>query len=393
MSQSKPNLLFSPGPTLVSPRTLQILSEPTGHHRTSEFQAQFRQVLDLLKTLYQTQDGHVFCLTSTGTGAMEASVINFLNASEKVLYYNAGKFGERWGQLARCYGLETHELKQEWGQSFPLESFEQLLKTEKFSAFLLQACETSTATCQPLAEVSVLLKKYQPDCLLIVDGITAVGAYDLPMDQLGIDILVSGSQKALGLPTGLAFLGASPRALTKMVSVQQPRFYFDLRAEKKANDQDTTNFSTPVAQILALKFKLEFLFTQGLQKYFLKTQALQESTLNFLKDFGCRVYSQSPSPSLTAFSLPQGSPTEAFQKHLKADGLYLAGGQDHLKGHVLRWGHMGDILVQEQIEAYKIFASHIASLLSMTPSQSLELVDQHASRLQTQTLIDECYPQ
>lgn len=391
MSQIKPNLLFSPGPTLVSPQTLQVLSQPTGHHRTSEFKAEFRLTLELLKRLFQTQQ-HVFCLTCSGTGAMEASVVNFLDPKEKVLFYNAGKFGERWGQLAQCYGLQTTEFRQDWGQAFDLETFEEHLRTQPYSAFFIQACETSTATAQPMAEISKSLKKLQPDCLLIVDGITAVGAYDLPMDKLGIDVLVSGSQKALGLPTGLAFLGVSERALNKMQTVTQPRFYFDLRKEKQANDHDTTNFSTPVAQILALKFKLDFIFSKGLKNYFTKIQLLQQSTLSFLKDFGCLIYSSNPSPSLTAFYLPERHNTDEFQKNLKADGLYFAGGQDELKGQVLRWGHMGDISIADQGAAYKIFATHAATACALTPAQAEALAAQHSSALQQHTLIDEYYP-
>lgn len=392
MSQIKPNLLFSPGPTLVSPKTLQVLSQPTGHHRTSEFKAEFRQVLKLLKELYQTDD-HVFCLTCTGTGAMEASFVNFINKDETILYYDAGKFGERWGHLAKAYQTQAQVLKQNWGEKFPLDALATALKTQKFAAFFIQACETSTATRHDLKEISSLIQQLQPDCLLIVDGITAVGAYDLPMQELSIDVLISGSQKALGLPTGLAFIGTSNKALSKMSKVTQPRFYFDLGKEKKANDQDSTHFSTPVAQIMALKFKLEFILSKGLQKYFLKTEILQKNTISFLQALGCEIFSKSPSPSLTAFTLPNLMPSDELQQLLKKEGLYLASGQDELKGKALRWGHMGDILIQQQIQAYEIFASHASSVLKVPEAQVQSALQAHKQSLTSNSVIDECYPQ
>lgn len=393
MSQIKPNLLFSPGPTIVSPKTLEILSQPTEHHRTLDFKQQFGQTLTMLKQLFQTTTGHVFGLTSTGTGAMEASIVNLLNPGEKILYYNAGKFGERWGEMARAFKLVSTEIKQEWGSSFSLLEFEEKLKAEKYSAFFIQACETSTATAQPLDEISKLLKKIQPDCLLIVDGITAVGAYDLPMDDLGIDALISGSQKALGLPTGMSFVGFSKRALLRISQVQQPRFYFDLAAEKKANDQMTTNFSTPVAQILALNFKLNFILECGLNKYFLKTKTLQENTGDFLLGMGCSLLSLNPSPSLTAFSIADPSFTDELQKKMKSDGLYLAGGQDHLKGNTLRWGHMGDITIENQIQAYRIFAKHACEMSLITKAQAEKVVTDACDKISKMKLIDECVPQ
>lgn len=359
-------LLFSPGPTEISPQTLQSLAQPPIHHRTDEFEALFKRTLTHLKTFFQTQN-HVFVLNATGTGAMEACLVNTLNPGDKVLAFDAGKFGERWAEMARIFGCEVDIIKHPWGKKFDFEVFENHLTQKKYDAFLVHACETSTATKYPIHEISKKLKSLQPNCLLFVDGITGVGCLDLPMDIFQIDGLVAGSQKSLGLMTGLSFISLSPKAWEKTLTVKTPRFYFDLIKEKKMNEKSATHFSSPVNMIYALNDKLQRVVDHGLQNFIQQSAKWQQQTQTFLQSLGCTFFSESPSESLSAFYLPEHINVKAFQDRLLEKGLYLAGGQDHLKDKILRWGHMGDITTETQEKAMSIFRETMQELSKENP--------------------------
>lgn len=354
MKEYNSPLLFSPGPTEISPQSLFALSRPPIHHRTDQFESVLKECFANLKLFFQTKD-HVFILNATGTGAMEACIINVLNKGDKVLALDGGKFGERWASMSEIFGFDTDVLKSEWGKKFDFESFEQYLRKNKYSAFLVHACETSTATKYPIKEINELLKKIQPECLLLVDGITSVGCTDLPMDELGIDGLIAGSQKSLGLMTGLSFLSFSERAWKRVLKNSTPKFYFDMVKEKKMNMSYATHFSSPVNMINALAERLSYIKEIGIDSYIRRSLFLQGQTVSFLKELGCSIFSESPSESLTAFELPEPMKASELQDLLLKNGLYLAGGQDHLKGKVLRWGHMGAITDEAQIKAMKIF--------------------------------------
>lgn len=354
MKEYNSTLLFSPGPTQISEEDLKALSTPPIHHRTKQFEAVFAEVLQNLKSYFQTEN-HVFILNATGTGAMEACLVNPLSPGAKVLSFEAGKFGERWSQMAETFGYEVDKITQPWGQKFDLDLFEDNLTKKSYDAFLIHACETSTATRYPISEISTILHKIQPECLLLVDGITAVGCMDLPMDELKIDGLIAGSQKSLGLMTGLSFVSFSDRAWQKVLTSNTPKFYFDLVEEKKMNDQNTTNFSSPVNMIYALQNRLETIKSLGWTNYFAQSLKWQKQTRAFLEKLGCCYFSEDPSPSLSAFFMPEKINVNNFQKGLLERGLYLAGGQGDLKNKILRWGHMGHITQDTQDKAMSIF--------------------------------------
>jgi serine---pyruvate transaminase len=347
-------LLFSPGPTEISKESLKALSQPPIHHRTDEFEATLKEAFENLKMFFQTKN-HVFILNATGTGAMEACIVNLLNAEDHVLAFDAGKFGERWAEMAKTFGCNTEIIKQDWGKPFNFELFEKKLSEKKYKAFLVHACETSTATKYPIKEISQKLKKIQPECLLLVDGITAVGCMDLPMDEYQIDGLVAGSQNSLGLMTGLSFISFSEKAWAHTKNAKMPRYYFDLVKEKKMNDKYSTHFSSPVNMIYALADKLERIKALGIQNFIGNSKKWQLQTQKFLEKLGCVYFSESPSESLSAFYLPQNVNVKKLQDELLKNGLYLAGGQDHLKDKILRWGHMGDITEESQQKAMAIF--------------------------------------
>ncbi len=354
MKESDITLLFSPGPTQIASEDLKALAQHPIHHRTPQFEVIFANVLKKLKNFFQT-DNHVFLLNATGTGAMEACLVNPLSPSSHVLSFEAGKFGERWTQMASKFECKVDTMTQPWGQKFDMDLFKKKLSNKPYEAFLIHACETSTATKYPINEISEVLREMQPDCLLLVDGITAVGCMNLPMDEYKIDGLIAGSQKSLGLMTGLSFISFSDRAWDKVLKSTTPRFYFDLVPEKKMNIQNTTNFSSPVNMIYALHNRLNTIESLGWNNYFEQSLNWQKQTRNFLEDLGCCYFSEDPSPSLSAFYLPRNINVKEFQKSLLHSGLYLAGGQGDLKDKILRWGHMGHITQDTQDKAMAIF--------------------------------------
>lgn len=361
MKEYNSPLLFSPGPTEISEQSLKALAKPPIHHRTDEFEALLHQTFLNLKPFFQTEN-HVFILNATGTGAMEASLVNPLSPKDKVLAFNAGKFGERWSQMATVFGCEVDEIKHPWGQAFDFEVFERFLSQKKYDAFLVHACETSTATKYPIAKIAKVLQKHQPDCLLLVDGITAVGCMDLPMDEIGIDGLIAGSQKSLSLMTGLSFVSFSDKAWQRVLKSKTPKFYFDLILEKKMNQKNATHFSSPVNLIYALDEKLKTIQKQGWSEFRAQSSKWQKQTRTFLESLGCCYFSQSPSDSLSAFYLPAYVDVKKLQDQLLTNGLYLAGGQDQLKDKILRWGHMGDITQETQDKAMEIFKETLINL-------------------------------
>ncbi len=229
----KKEYLLAPGPTPVPPEALLAMARPALHHREPDFKPIFQECREGLKYLFGT-DRDVIILASSGTGAMEAAVTNFLRRGDKALYVNGGKFGERWGKILKAYGCEPVEIRVEWGRAVDPEAVRQALDADPaIRAVYVQASETSTAVRHPVEALAEITR--DRDVILVVDGITAVGVFPLPMDATGIDVLVTGSQKALMLPPGLAFIAWSEKAERFLESSDLPRFYFDLAAERKSS--------------------------------------------------------------------------------------------------------------------------------------------------------------
>ena len=218
---------MTPGPTAIPESVLAKFSEPIIHHRTSMFESEFKQLRDHLQWLFQTKND-VLTLTATGTGAMEAAVTNLLSRGDEVIVIDAGKFGERWTKIGKAYGVSVHELKIDRGNSVDVSVLVQALKQNpKTKAVLFQASETSTGALQPIQKIADACR--DAGVLCVCDGITAVGIFDVPMDAWGIDVLITGSQKALMLPPGLAFISLSDRAWEMNAKSTLPRFYFNLK--------------------------------------------------------------------------------------------------------------------------------------------------------------------
>lgn len=368
--KDREDVLLTPGPVLLRSNIQKILAQQMWHHRSPKFESLLKEVLATLKVVFQTQEP-VLILNSSGTGAMEASLTNTLSPKEEILCVCAGKFGDRWRDIAKSLDLKTHSINVPLGQAVSAKQIEEELeKNPRIKALLLTACETSTATEQPVKEVSKALEKH-PQVLFIVDGITGLGAMNLPMDKWGIDVLIAGSQKSFMIPTGLSFISLSNKAWEAYKKSACSKYYFDLQKEKTAQAKGQTAFSSNVSLIRALKASLHHIEKQGLQTCILRCQTLKESTHIFFKILGLKLFSSSPANSVTAIQIPKNLSAEEITSCLqRKHNIVIACGQGSLKNKLLRIGHLGPINNRDQLKALKTLALEIhkrdASLFNRT---------------------------
>jgi len=337
----KKRYLLAPGPTPVPESALLAMAQPMIHHRTPQFSEIFKETAELLKYVFQTNED-VLILAASGTGAMEGSIVNLYSPGDEVIVINGGKFGERWGKISEAYGLKVHWIKVEWGQAVNPADVKKLLdENPNVKGVLVQASETSTTAAHPVKELAALTK--DRDCLLIVDGITAVGVFDVPMDAWGIDVLVSGSQKAFMLPPGLAFAALSPKAWKFQESAKCPKFYFDFKKERKNLKDNTTAYTPAVSLIIGLNAALKMIKEEGLENTFKRHNRLARASRAAGAALGLKpVAPDSPSDAATGVFVPEGIDGGKLVKYLRDEmGVTLAGGQDHLKGKILRIAHLG----------------------------------------------------
>jgi len=334
--------LLAPGPTPVPPEVLLAMAQPIIHHRTPQFEAVFAEVQSGLQRLFQTRQ-EVLILASSGTGAMEAAVTNTTSPGDRVIVVNGGKFGERWGKIAAAYGLQVTELKVEWGQAVEPDAVARALREHPETRLvLMQASETSTTALHPVEAVARVTRG--SEALLVVDGITAVGVLDLPMDALGIDMLITGSQKALMLPPGLAFLALSERAWAAAGASKTPRFYFDLKRERDNQRLHTTAWTPAISLVSGLHVALKMMFDEELANVYARHERLARATRAAAQALGLRLVAPTcPSPATTGIFLPDGVPGKLVGYLRDRVGVTFAGGQDELKGKIVRVAHLGYI--------------------------------------------------
>lgn len=351
-------ILMTPGPVPLPPRVLEILAKPMEHHRTPEFEALFNRVLANLKKVFLTSEP-VYIQTSTGSGAMESSLVNVLSPGDHVISVISGKFGERWADMAEAFGARVTRIHVPWGQAVETDVVAEALRAHPDTvAVLTQACETSTSVLHPVQALAAIVAK--TPALLLVDAITALGALPIPMDEWQIDVLIGGSQKAFMLPTGLSFISFSKKAWAKVEIAKCPRFYFDIRRERKANESGESGFSASVTHIRALDLVLEIFLTKGLGAVYARIQALSTATLAAAKEMGLAGFAQAPSPSVTALLIPPGIDGQKVRSDMeKSAHIVVMGGQDQLKGKIIRIGHMGAIADQDQLRTMTAFAASI----------------------------------
>jgi len=337
----KKKYLLAPGPTPVPESALLAMARPVIHHRTPQFSKIFAEAAALLKYLFQTKED-VLILASSGTGAMEGSVVNLFSPGDEVCVVNGGKFGERWALISRAHGLKVHEVKVEWGSPVdPAEVERVLAENPAVKGIFSQASETSTTVAHPVKELAELTR--ERECLNIVDGITAVGVFDVPMDEWGIDVLLSGSQKALMLPPGLAFVALSEKAWKFNESAKCPRFYFDFAKERKNIAKDTTSYTPAVSLITGLAEVLGLIREEGLEGVFARHDRLARATRAATAALGLKPLAPvSPSNAATGVYVPGDVDGAALVKYLRDEvGVTMAGGQDQLKGRIIRIAHLG----------------------------------------------------
>ena len=334
--------LLAPGPTPIPPEVLGAMALPILHHRAPEFAKLFGSVREELKWLFQTKND-VLVLVSTGTGAMEASVTNILSPGDKALVVNGGKFGERWMKICQAYGVKVEEVKVEWGYAVDPARVEAALKNDpSIKAVYIQASETSTGVAHNTRAIAEIVRRYD-DTILVVDAITGLGVFDLRTDEWGLDIVIAGSQKALMLPPGLAFMSLSEKAWRLADKSKNQRFYFNLKKERDNQQKNQTAFTAAVSLIVGLKEVLRILKEEGLEKVFSRHRLLADATRKSMLGMGLSLFpKESPSDALTAVNAPEGFDGQAIYKTLREKyGITAAGGQDHLKGKIFRIAHLG----------------------------------------------------
>ncbi|MGZ8443439.1 MAG: pyridoxal-phosphate-dependent aminotransferase family protein [Candidatus Binatia bacterium] len=332
--------LLSPGPTPIPNEVVLAMAKTMIHHRTPQFNKVFDEAREGLKKLFATKND-VLMLAASGTGAMEASVANLFSPGEKVLVINGGKFGERWFNIANAFGLNPIELKVEWGQAVKVADVERQLKAHPdIQGVMIQASETSTTVLHPVKEIAKLTKNGP---LFLVDGVTAVGVVPLPLDEWGIDVLVTGSQKALMLPPGLGFIALSDRAWEKTKTAKLPRFYFDLNLERKNQQKGSGAFTPAVSLIFGVRASLDMIQREGLVNVYARHDRLCRATRAAAKALGLKLLApDSPSPAATGIYLPEGIDADAVLEYLRDKmNVVLAEGQDQLKGKAIRIAHIG----------------------------------------------------
>ncbi|MBI5096081.1 MAG: alanine--glyoxylate aminotransferase family protein [Nitrospirae bacterium] len=334
--------LLAPGPTPVPPEILLRMAYPMIHHRSPDFGPVMEEVSEGLKWLFQTRND-VLMMASSGTGAMEGSVANFLSPGEKVLTLNGGKFGERWGKICKALGVNATEIMVEWGEAVdPGIIADHLRRDPSIKGVYVQASETSTGVAHDVKTIAGIVRNY-PDTILVVDAITALGVFDIKPDEWGIDILITGSQKALMLPPGLAFAGISDKAWRMNERAKCSRFYFDFKKERDNLKKNTSAYTPAVSLIIGLQHVLRTLREEGLPNIFARHALLANATREGIKGFGLNLFPKSsPSDAVTAVSAPEGFDGQQIYKRLRERfGITAAGGQDHLKGKIFRISHMG----------------------------------------------------
>lgn len=334
--------LLAPGPTQVPPEIMLAMARPMVHHRSADFEPVVASVREDLKWLFQTRQD-VMIMASSGTGGMEGAASNFLSPGDRAITINGGKFGERWTKICRAYGVQTEEIKVEWGYAVKPEQVAQLLKKDpSIKAVFVQASESSTGVAHDVKALGEIVRSY-PETILVVDAVSAMGVFDLKTDDWGLDVVVTGSQKALMLPPGLAFVSVSDKAWRLSEKAKCPRFYFDLKRERENLRKNTTAYTPAISLILGLQETFRMIKPEGLEGVFNRHKRLAQATREAMKAIGLSLFpKESPSDALTAVSAPEGYDGQAIYKNLRDRyGITTAGGQDHLKGKIFRISHMG----------------------------------------------------
>ncbi|WP_042149437.1 alanine--glyoxylate aminotransferase family protein [Paucisalibacillus sp. EB02] len=334
-------LLRIPGPTPIPPSVQQAMMKPMTGHREQETKELLNSIRPSLKKIFGTNE-EVVIIAGSGTAGLEAAVVNTVSPGEEVLVIVTGSFGDRFAKICKAYNLHVHTLPYEWGSALIPEEISSILVAHpSIKAVFATYCETSTGVLNPIKELATTIKQTS-DALVIIDGVSCVGAVETKMDEWGIDICVTGSQKALMLPPGLCFIAGSKKAWNMIEKNHQPRFYLDLRKYHKTIQENTPPFTPALSLLYGLEQSLSILESEGLHQVYKRHQMMKEMTRAAFKAIGIPLLTTDKDASPTVTAIKPDVEPDALRKTLKQEfGLVLAGGQNNLKGQIFRIGHMG----------------------------------------------------
>jgi len=357
-------MLMIPGPTPVPEKVLLAMAKHPMGHRSGDFSEIMAEVTEGLKWLHQTQND-VLILTTSGTGAMEAGIINFLSPNDRVLVGCNGKFGDRWAEVAEAYGLQVEKITAEWGKPLDPAQFKETLEMDTgktIKAVIVTHSETSTGVLNDLETINRYVKAH--GALMMVDTVTSLGAYNVPVDAWGLDVVASGSQKGYMIPPGLGFVAVSPKAWEAYKIAKLPKYYLDLGKYKKDAAKNTTPFTPPVNMFFALQSALQMMKAEGLENIFARHARLTQATRSAMKALGLPLFTsdEAASPAITAV-IPDTVDAEKVRSIMKKRfDIALAGGQDHLKGKIFRIGHLGFVSDRDILTAVSALEATLLEL-------------------------------
>ncbi|MBI3940267.1 MAG: alanine--glyoxylate aminotransferase family protein [Acidobacteria bacterium] len=333
--------VFTPGPTPIHPDASIVMAGPALHHRKREFKEIFRETVANLKTMYKTTHD-VLLFSSSGTGAMESAVVNLVSPGAKVVVGSVGKFGERWENLCKQYGMRAAVIRKNYGESIEAAEVDaHLEKDPEIEAVFIQGTESSTGAAMDLEAIGAVVARH-PRVISVVDAITTLGAAPLHTDEWRLDVVIGGSQKALMIPPGLAFVSISPKAWERSRQSKTPRFYFDWKREYENQIKGQTAFTPAVNLVQALHQATRFILTDGVDDLIANAALLARMTREAAKAWGFSLFATRPANALTAIAIPAPLDAEAIVSDLEDSfGAAIAGGQGEMKGKILRVAHLG----------------------------------------------------
>lgn len=341
----KKPIIMTPGPTPVPAEALLAQAQPMIHHRAPIYTEILLKVIEDLKYVFQTKN-HILIFASSGTGAMESAVANLFSGGDKVLVVSTGNFGERWAQISEVFGLQVVKLAYEWGaKADPADVSAKLAEDSTIKGVLMTQSETSTGAYNDVETIAKTVQNY-PGTVLVVDAVSGLGATDLKTDEWKIDVVISGSQKALMAPPGLAFVSVSEKAWQFVEKSNLPKFYFSYKKYRAALEKESPQspFTPAVSTILALGQALRLIREEGLENVFRRHAVLAKATRAGMKALGLELFAPDDpmANSVTAVKSPEGINSSDIVKTMRTKhGITIAGGQSQVKGKIFRIGHCG----------------------------------------------------
>ncbi|MBP9854251.1 MAG: alanine--glyoxylate aminotransferase family protein [Candidatus Omnitrophica bacterium] len=359
----EPNLLLTPGPTIILDQAREALGRPIIHHRTPQFQENIKECIEGLKYVFQTKN-EIYLLTCSGTGAMEAAVCNLLSPGDKAITVEAGKFGERWTELCHAFKAKPSVIEVEWGKAVQPDQIQKLLQANPdVKAVFVTLSETSTGVVTDIKVIGEIVKK--TNAVLVVDAISGLGVIDCQTDNWNIDVLVSATHKGFMLPPGLAFVSVSDKAYKLVEASTNCRYYLDLRESKKAFAATDTPYTPAIGIVIGLVESLKWIRAKGIENLFAHYSKLAEGTRAAAKALGLKLLAKENciSDVLTAIYLPESiDSTKLVKKMRDTYGVTCAAGQGKLNNRIIRIAHMGCVEEKHIIKGLEIFEKVLAEM-------------------------------